>query len=825
MPSDLRDAIRSLARDRGFTALAVLLLALTGGATTAVYAIVHAVLLEPFPLAEPHRTVVIWEYDTARSTPVVEVGRGEVDAWRPSEALESLAVFGSVNAPITIVEGDRRTRASSSWVSAPFFDVVGIPPALGRAFNATDESDEAPRTAVVSDAFWNRHLGADPGVVGRTLRIQRGVGTPTRPIEIVGVMPAGFEFPRGVDVWLPAAPILRSIASGVPGDRAGNVAWYLDYFKVFYALGRLRDDIPLERARQELTRMMHLREIPTGMPSGVVVTPVRDYLVGPTQPVLWTMLAGGVLMVALACSSVAGLHLFRAARQDRALAIQLALGAERRRLVRRAILESTILASAGAMLAFFVAWGLARLLIGLAPSDVPRLAATTVFAPSIVVVAAGLALATSVVSGVWPAVFVGRVDPARVLTSGARTAMLPRERLLQRLVVGWQVAVAVILLTGSALFIRSVQRLERTPLGFTPGDLVAIELQPSAGEFAQWDQFFESLSERVAELPAVRAVGAIARRPLSGPIGNDTIPVLKGQEGLGPDAPWRQNPRANLQAVTPGYFRAVGARLIAGRDFTDADVAIAPNVVIVGASTAARFWPDRDPVGELMLVPTQRLPGSLETPRWQVVVGVAEDVRYRGIIDPRLDVYMPAAQSTIRVGQVLVRTSGPPSQVIADVQQIAHALDPAVLTGEVVTLADVVAQATAPWRFAMRVLTAFGVLAAVLAAVGLAGLVSLIATLRRRELGIRAALGASPNQLRVHVLSEVMWVAVVAASLGILASLAAGRLIAGLLVDIPPHDPLSLAAAAVVTMALAAAGCLGPSRRASGTDPAEALRE
>jgi hypothetical protein len=362
-----------------------------------------------------------------------------------------------------------------------------------------------------------------------------------------------------------------------------------------------------------------------------------------------------------------------------------------RRLVRRAILESTILASAGAMLAFFVAWGLARLLIGLAPSDVPRLAATTVFTSSVIAVAAGLALTTSVVSGVWPAVFVGRVDPARVLTSGARTAMLPRERLLQRLVVGWQVAVAVILLTGSALFIRSVQRLERTPLGFTPGNLVAIELQPSAGEFAQWDQFFESLSERVAGLPAVRAVGAIARRPLSGPIGNDTIPVLKGQEGLGPDAPWRRNPRANLQAVTPGYFRAVGARLIAGRDFTDADVAIAPNVVIVGASTAARFWPDRDPVGELMLVPTQRLPGSLETPRWQVVVGVVEDVRYRGITDPRLDVYMPAAQSTIRVGQVLVRTSGPPAQVIADVQQIAHALDPAVLTGEVVTLADVVA--------------------------------------------------------------------------------------------------------------------------------------
>ena len=497
MHSELRDALRSLLRDRSFAVVAALLLAITGGATTAVYAIVQAVLLEPLELAEPGRTVVIWEYDTARSTPVVEVSLGEADAWRDAaEILESVAVFGSVNAPITMLQGDRRTRASSSWVSAPFFAVVGVRPALGRGFDATDETDETPRTAVISDGFWKQHLGADPMVIGRTLRLQPSVATTPQLVEIVGVMPAGFEFPREVDIWLPASPILRSIASSVPGDRAGNVAWYLKHFKVFYALGRLRGGIPVASAVQELGRIMRLQEFPTGMPTGVAVTPVRDYLVGPTQPVLWTMLAGGVLMVVLACSSVTGLHLFRAAGQDRALAIQLALGAARPRLVRRAILESTILAAAGAMLAFGVAWALSRLLISLAPADVPRLAATTVFSPSVIAVASILATVTSVLSGLWPAVFVSRVDPARVLTSGARTAMLPRERFLQRLVVGWQVAVAVILLTGAALFIRSVQQLERTPLGFNPSNLVAIELQPSAGEFERWDQFFEALLTR-----------------------------------------------------------------------------------------------------------------------------------------------------------------------------------------------------------------------------------------------------------------------------------------------------------------------------------------
>ena len=382
MSADLRDALRSLLRDRGFAVLAVLLLGITGGATTAVYAIVQAVLVEPLPLANADRTVVIWEYDLARSTPVVEVGLGEVAAWLDTGgALESVSVFGSVNEPVTLIEPDRRTRASSSWVSSTFFDVVGVRPALGRILEVTDESGDEPRAAVISDGFWKRLFGADARIVGRTVRMQRGVAASPQLIEIVGVMPAGFDFPRDVDVWLPAAPILRSIAGDVPGDRASNVAWYLAHFKVFYALGLLRDGISVTEAEQALSLIMRRQEIPTGMPSGVTVTPVRDYLVGPTQSALWTLLAGGMLMVLLACSSVAGLHLFRAAQHDRALAIQLALGAGRRRLVRRALLESAILASAGAVTAFGMAWMLARLLIVLAPPDVPRLAATTVLAP------------------------------------------------------------------------------------------------------------------------------------------------------------------------------------------------------------------------------------------------------------------------------------------------------------------------------------------------------------------------------------------------------------------------------------------------------------
>lgn len=827
MRSDLRDAYRSLTRDRGFAYLAVVLLALTGGATTAVYAVVDAVLLRPLAFRNQERTAVIWERDSARSTPVVEVALGEVDKWREhATSFDGLGVFGSVNCSLILIDGDSRTRARSSWVSAPFFEIVGIGPQRGRVLDAHDEMGNQSRVAVISDGFWKQHFGSDPRVVGRVVRVQEGGESSQQALEIVGVMPPGFDFPRGVDFWLPAAPGIRASAMPDPTNPE-DVAWYLDHLKVFYALGRLREGASATQAEEELGRL--IREVeqdsPTGVPSDAVVTAIDDYLVGPAKPVLWTMLAGAAMMVLLACSSVAGLQMFRSARQDRAIAIQLTLGATRSRLIRRSLVESALLASAGAMGAVGIAWLATRTLVLTAPLDVPRLATASVGAPAVLVVMISLATLTTLLSGVWPAVFIGHVDAGRTLTSGARTAMHPRERLFQRGVVGWQVAVAVVLLSGAALFVRSVQRLDRTPLGFNADGLVSVELQPSATEIDRRDQFYDALRVRSEGLPHVMSTGAVSMRPLLGPIGNDTIPVLKGQEGLEADAPWRRNARANLQSVTPGYFRTLGNRLLAGRDFTPDDRAASPNVVIVSASAAGRYWPGRNPIGELILVATQRAPGSLEQPRWQTVVGVVEDVRYRGITDPRLDLYLPAAQSTNRVQYLLVRTTATPAQVAADVRAIARELDPAVDVGETSAMTDVMTRETAPWRFAMRVLIAFGILAAVLATAGLVGLVGLVVTLRRRELGIRAALGATPGRLRAQVMAETFWTAAAATIVGVLSALALSRLVAGLLVGTHPHDPASIGGAALLTLAVGLLGCMLPAARAAATDPAEALRD
>jgi predicted permease len=825
MLTDARRTLRDLVRDPGFTALAVLVFGLTIGATIGVFAIVDAVLLQPTAFARPDRTVVVWERDVARNSPVVEVALGEVNAWqRQTQLFDAVAVFGSVNWTLTLIDGASHPRLPYASVSAAFFPVVGVAPILGRALDARDEAGPAPATAVISHRMWQQHFAGDPGVLGRVLRVVEGdvdADAPPTAVEIVGVMPADFDFPRGAMLWTPAAPSLRTAAGR---DDPEALSWYLERFKVFYAIGRLRDGVSVGQAALELRPVAGPDgpRDPASTAPDVVVTPVDDYLVGAARPVLWLMLAGGLLMVLLACSSVASLQVFRASRNDRALAIQLALGASRAELMRRALIESAVLAVAGALTASVVAWAVTRALVAAAPIDVPRLSSA---AGGQWVAVTALVVVVALLTSVWPALFVTRVDTARTLTTGTRTAMHPRERRWQRLVVGSQVAVAVIVLAGAGLFVRSVQRLEAVPLGFAPAGLLSVAVEPLAAGPERWDQFYDTLLERTRALQGVQGAAAVYLRPLSGPIGMDTLPVREDQAGLGPDAPWRQNPRVNLEAVTPGYFGAIGTPLIAGRDFTAADVSSSTNVVIVGESTAARLWPGRSPIGERMLVPTQRQPGSIEQPRWQTVVGVAGDVRYRGLTDPRLDVYIPAAQSTMRVKHLLVRSAAGPEAVAGPLRAIVRELDPAARFEAIDAMADVVARESAPWRFAMRVLGGFGLTAVAVAAAGLTGLVSLVVALRRRELGIRSALGATPARLRWHVMSDAIGVIAAGAAAGVVMSAMLGRAIAGLLVETQPADPVALVSAAALAAAAGLIGCLRPAHRASGREPVDAIRE
>lgn len=821
---ELQHALRSLVRSKRISLLAVSLFALTIGVTAAIYAVVDAVILNPIAMRAPDRTVVAWQRDDARGTPIVEASYGEVDAWRRSSgSLEAIGVFSSVNWSLTLVNGPSPARLAYAAVSAPFFEVVDLAPALGRRLVEQDDVGNEPRVVVISDKLWRQHFSASPGIVGAVIRVQDSVESPIRSVEVVGVMPPEFDFPRGALLWIPAAPSLRAFAQQAGQDAAE----YQANLRVFYALGRLRQTAMIRQASEEMTVASSEPGQPNsaGNVTRVVLTPVSAYLQGAVRPVLWTMFGGALLMVLLACSSVAGLQMFRAAIGDHALAVHLALGAERWRLITRAVFEGVLLALAGFVGATVIAWLMTDWLVSTAPVDVPRLETTRLTGWPVTPFMAGLTVVVGILASLWPALFVGRIDAGRTLTSGVRTVMHPRERRFQRVVVGWQVAVAVVLLAGAALFVRSVQNLDRTDVGFRAEHLLSIDVEPSLKEAERWDSFFDALLSRTRELPGVADVGAIYLRPLSGPIGNDSIPVLAGQEGLSENAPWRSNPRANIEAITPGYFRTLETPLLRGRDFTQTDVAAAPNVVIVSASAAARYWPGRDPVGQRLVVATQRAPGNRDELRWQTVVGVVGDVRYRGLLDPRLDIYLPAAQSTMRVKHLLIRTSDPGEPVIARVRAIARELDPGVHVGEIANMSDVLARESAPWRFAMRVLSFFGAIAAILATVGLTGVVWLVVAMQRRELGVRAALGATPGRLRLHVLGSVLWTTGAATMVGTLTALAVGRVLSGLLVGTPPHDPIALAGAAAVTFAAGLLGCLLAAQGAARTSPADALRD
>ena len=821
---EFRYALRSLVRSKRVSLVTIALFAVTIGVTTAIYAVVEAVMLRPIAMRAPERTVVIWQRDDARGTPVVEASYGEVDTWRQSaRSVEALGAFSSVNWSLSLIDGDSRARLAYVAVSAPFFEVVGIPPAIGRPLNSRDEAGNEPHAAVISDELWRQRFGADPRIIGAIIRVQDDVESPVRPIEVVGIMPAGFDFPRGAQLWIPAAPSIRAFAQQAGQDRGEFSA----YLRVFYAVARLRQDTTFAQAAEELSAISRApgQQNSAGSVSGVVVTPVNVYLQGPARLVLWTMFGGALLMVLLTCSSVAGLQVFRAAIGDHALAVHMALGAERGRLIVRALLETVLLAVAGFTGAIMFAWLVTNWLVSTAPLDVPRLATARLTSWPVALFMVLLTTVVGVIAGVWPAVFVGRIDAGRTLTSGARTVMQPRERRLQRVVVGWQVAVAVVLLAGAALFVRSVQTLDRTDVGFRAESLLSIDVEPSWKEFERWDAFYDALLSRTGELSGVTDASAVYLRPLSGPIGNDTIPVLFGQEGLGENAPWRMNPRANIEAITSGYFRTLGIPLLTGRDFARTDVAAAPNVLIVSASAAAKYWPGRDAIGQRLVVATQRAPGSREELRWQTVVGVAGDVRYRGLLDPRLDIYLPSPQSTMRVKQLLIRTTGQTEPVIARVRAIARELDPGVHLGEIVLMSDALARESAPWRFAMRVLSFFGGLAAVLATIGLIGIVWLVVAIRRRELGVRAALGATPNQLRRLVLTDALWTSSAATVVGVLGALAVGRLLERLLVGTSPHDPVSVAGAAAVTLCAGGIGCLLAAQAAVRISPGEALRD
>ena len=803
LAQDLRYALRSLQRRPVLIVVAVAVLAVGIGASTAVFSVVDAVLLRPLPFADAGRLIVAWQRSPDNSVPFIEVSYPDYLDWRrQARAFESMAIIPTVNQGF-VLAGDEPLQVQGRLVSGNFFEVLGARALLGRSLRPDDDRVGADRVVVLGHGLWQRRFGADRAAVGRKIVVD---GT---PMEVVGVMPPAFRYPPKAEMWTPVVPAIPAVVA----DR--GVCWAI-------VVGRLAPGARLAQAQAELDGIVALlaKANSYAPAEAAVVTPLTDLFFGPARPALLVLLAAVLLVLLVACANVSALLLARAAGRQREIAVRLALGASRARLMRQLLCESALIALAGVAGGLVLAeWSLAAL-VALVPTDVPRLQDAAIDL-RVLAFAAALAAAAALLSGLAPALVASRPSLTDALESGARTAGPgSAQRRLQGLLVGAEAAVALILLAGAGLMAQTFQNLRRVDLGYDPRHVLALEVAAPHGKYekpAEWRSLYQGLVERIDRLPGVEASAGVFLRPLWGQMGNDWSFTVEGQS----DADSRRNPHVNLESVTPGYFGTMRTPLLRGRDFTDRDAERMPGVAVVSKGFARRYWPGQDPIGKRLKIPLPESPYHLT---WLTVVGVVADARYREIQASRLDLYLSYLQSPYGPRHIVVRTTGDPLAVAPSVKAAVRDADRELLAEDVTSMETVVAAALGGPRFGTQLLSAFALAALALAALGTYGVMAFLVGRRTREIGVRMALGARARDVTALILRQGLRPVMVGLAVGLGASLLLGRALGALLYGVAPHDAATMSAAAVALAGVAAAACFLPARRAARLDPAAALR-
>ncbi len=819
-----RHALRRLLGRPGSTTAMVLILALGIGVATAVYSVVQRVLLRPIPVRELERLAVAWETDPSEAGSLIDVSYPYFLDWRAqSRSFEDLAAFGSVNWDFEFKGPPRREGVAAAFVSASFFDTLRARPLLGRTFLAADDDPAAARAVVLSYALWQRRFAGDPAVVGT--RVTRG----QEPFTVVGVMPRGFGFPQGAQVWVPVGPELDAVRrrDSMPPDTFRSLG-------VLYVVGRLKNGVSLEAARTELAGISRRLSLADGFStagwSARLVPLVDHYLGASTRQALEALAVASGFVLLLACANVAVLLLVQATSRRTDLAVRQAIGASGPQLALHQLAESALLAFAGGAVGNVLAIGAVRAIVAFGPSEMPGLTDVSVDGRAL-----GFALLVTVAMAILvalaPAWLASRLAIAPVLRTGGGGVGLDRRGWkLTRMLVASEVALSIILLVGSGLMVRSLGKLLQVELGFVPDRALSFSVglvDEKYPTIAERRAFHRALIERLSGLPGVEAAGAVSLRPLElGPIGMGAGVLVEGQP-LDRASVVANSIGVNWEVATPDYFRAAGTRLLAGRSFTEHDTADAPKVVVVSESLARRGWPGQSPLGKRLNTygaTADLKDGVFINVEWQTVVGVVEDARYRGIQNPQPDVYLPYGQAPGGVQYLMVRTTGDPLALVAAARDQARAIDPDAFLDEVTTMRRLVDRALAPWRFTSAVLLGFASAALALTAFGLFAVLHHFVSGRIREIAIRMALGAGPPQVRSLVLAHGLGVTALGLALGGALSLALARSLSALLYGVDERDPLSYLGGAALVGVVAVIACLLPARRAARVDPMLALR-
>jgi predicted permease len=803
---DLRYGFRMLMKRRSFTAVAVLALALGIGANTAIFSVVNAVLLRPLPFKEPERLVAVWETNAKLGAEMRnrnEVAMGNFLDWRTqNKVFEQLGALFFAN--VNLTGTGEPERIQSMVVTTNLFQTLGVQPAAGRAFLPEEENVNSPRACIISHGLWQRRFGSDPGVLGRTLTLNGN------PSTVVGIMPQGFQlqFPVSmqVDMWMP-----MRIDATVAADRQAH---YL------YVVGRLGRGVSLEQAQSGMSAVAGQlqQQFPeTNAEKGANVLSLHKQLVGEVQPYLYVLFGAVGFVLLIACANVANLLLARTAARQREIAIRTALGARRRRLVRQLLTESIMLAALGGLLGLLLAYWGVDLLIALSPADVPRLNEVglhgPVFAWTLLV-----SLLTGVLFGLAPALQASNPDLNEALkeSGGRSTGGLKSSRLRSLLVVS-EVALALVLLVGAGLMIRSFIELQQTSPGFEATNLLTMNIslpRQKYKESGQANVFFNQLFERVRAMPGVVSVGGIDPLPLSG--SNATMGfVMQGGPALAP----ADRPEVGERTVTPDYFKAMGIPLIKGRALTEADREDTPRALIINEALARKYWPNEEALGKRL--------GFDEADKqvWWEVVGIVGNVKHERLDrEAKPEMYVPYQQSPKNFMSLVVRTAADPAGMAAAVRSQVLAVDPDQPVFDIKTMDERLSKSVAQSRFTMLLLAVFSGLALTLSAVGVYGVMAYTVTQRTHEIGVRVALGAQQRDVLKLVLGQGMKWTLAGVGVGLAAALILTRVMSSLLYGVTATDPLTFIAVAALLSAVALLACFIPARRALKVDPMEALR-
>ncbi|MBF5044789.1 ABC transporter permease [Aggregicoccus sp. 17bor-14] len=810
---DLRYAGRMLVKKPGFTLVALLTLALAIGANTAIFSVVNGVLLRPLAFREPERLQQLVRAfpggdTTSMSVPKYHFLRDQTDSY------SGVAAFDNLGSGFNLASDGTPERVVGSRVTHNFFTVFGTAPALGRDFLPEEDRPGAARVVVLSHGLWQRRFGADPGIVGRSVVLN------DESYTVIGVAPQSFRYPQTAQLW---TPLQLNPAST---DKA-------NYLEV---VGRLKPGTAAEAARAQLALVTERfrKTFPETLDEkeSFASRNLQEYLTGDLKPALLVLLGAVGLVLLIACVNLANLQLARAATRAREIAVRSALGASSGRIVRQLLTESLVLAVMGGLLGVLVAAALVPSLLALAPEELQRFDGVGLDG-KVLAFSAGISLLTGVLFGILPATHAVRTDLQVALKEGAqRTSSGPSGVRTRRLLVLGEVALAVVLLIGASLLVKSFAQLRGTAPGFDPQGVLTMKLSLPEARYGSPEalaRFHDQVLARVAALPGVSAAGAAASLPLEG--GPDMTFTIEGRykggvdEGVG---------GAQYRAVTPGYFPALRIPLVRGRSIAQTDGVGAPGVVLINETAAKKYFKDQDPVGQRIWVGKPVVP-ELADAAPREIVGVVKDVREGGLEkEVPAVLYIPMAQVAPALNTLLVRllpqslvvrsSAGDPARLGPQVSREIWAVDSRQPVTNMLTMEEIVARSLGAQRFNMLLIGTLAALALVLAAVGIYGVLSYLVSLRTQEIGVRVALGATRQSVIRLVLAQGMGAVLAGAALGVAGAFALSRLLASLLYGVSAVDPLAFVASPLLLLLVALGATYLPALRAARVQPMVALK-